>query len=341
MGRVGISYEEVELAAEKILQDGETPTIERIRIAVGTGSNTTISKYLSEWKKQRMSAMPDILPSLKTPPDPVNLAVQRVWQQMAEENEVKIKAIQASADQKTQKAQEDKELAITERDRLLDDNQALRDLLKQERAQGAELEKSKLDLTQDLAVTHAQLELVNENYKKYQEHSENLLTELQTQQITLNENHNEANAELKSQHTKAIDTITKMSEDHRHKLIVDIDELKTQNGQLRKQLTQKDEDIANFGDIFKSMEAKIEQGSHKVSDLESLINKCDAATSQQYQNIANEVNQSIQSIWGQIENIFANQKGENQIQFNDIKTLVVELEKKVGKYTLKKNVQKV
>lgn len=43
MSRIGITYDQVELAAEKVLQTGQLPTIEHIRTLLGTGSNSTIS----------------------------------------------------------------------------------------------------------------------------------------------------------------------------------------------------------------------------------------------------------------------------------------------------------
>ena len=104
MARIGITYEEVELTAEHLLQEGVEPTIERIRFTLGTGSNTTISKYLKEWRSVRLKANPNILPALKTPPDPVNQAVARVWQQLQEENEAKIKEIEADVQNKKRMA---------------------------------------------------------------------------------------------------------------------------------------------------------------------------------------------------------------------------------------------
>ncbi|MCF6766533.1 DNA-binding protein [Thiotrichales bacterium 19S3-7] len=51
MARPGLTFEEVQEAAEKLLQQGESPTIMRIRETLGgKGSPNTISKYLKEWK---------------------------------------------------------------------------------------------------------------------------------------------------------------------------------------------------------------------------------------------------------------------------------------------------
>ena len=50
MSRVGITFEEVATIAENISKNGEMPTIDKVRMALGTGSFTTISKYLNSWR---------------------------------------------------------------------------------------------------------------------------------------------------------------------------------------------------------------------------------------------------------------------------------------------------
>lgn len=46
-----ITASDVSTAALRILQRGETPTIERVRNELGGGSNTTIHRYLNDWRK--------------------------------------------------------------------------------------------------------------------------------------------------------------------------------------------------------------------------------------------------------------------------------------------------
>lgn len=53
MSRLGITFEEVAEAAFTIHNNGETPTIDKVRAYLGgTGSNTTISKYLNAWRQE-------------------------------------------------------------------------------------------------------------------------------------------------------------------------------------------------------------------------------------------------------------------------------------------------
>jgi hypothetical protein len=46
MSRLGVTYDDIAQSAETLLRKSEEPTIEKVRALLGTGSNTTISKYL-------------------------------------------------------------------------------------------------------------------------------------------------------------------------------------------------------------------------------------------------------------------------------------------------------
>lgn len=258
MARTGISYEEVEQVAEQILQEGQAPTIERIRYELGTGSNSTISKYLNEWKSQRLRTSTTPLPTTHTPSDPVNEAVKRVWQQMIEENEAKIKAIESVTEEKIQHIQLEKEEAIKERERLIDDIQALRDLLKTERQERSSIERDYLHVKQSLAVTQGKLTVLQESFISHIAFSEKLLEEWQQQQAALKNSHQAALNTLQQQHAKTYDDIKAATEEHRYKLFIEIDSHKTEITRLQEQLSQKDKELMQFhrvlADILKGQE---------------------------------------------------------------------------------------
>ena len=50
MSRPGITYAEVSEAAAQLLGQGRNPTIEQIRLILGTGSSTTIANHLKIWR---------------------------------------------------------------------------------------------------------------------------------------------------------------------------------------------------------------------------------------------------------------------------------------------------
>ncbi len=59
MGREGISKQDVYNAINTIIIQKQIPTIQRVRDILGTGSNTTISRHLAEWKGKPKKNKPE------------------------------------------------------------------------------------------------------------------------------------------------------------------------------------------------------------------------------------------------------------------------------------------
>lgn len=53
MGRIGVSYEEVAQAAQQAQGKGKSPTVDNVRLIIGTGSKSTISRHLRDWRDQQ------------------------------------------------------------------------------------------------------------------------------------------------------------------------------------------------------------------------------------------------------------------------------------------------
>lgn len=53
MARPGIAYEQVAAAADAIKARGDSPTIAQVRTHLGTGSNSTIHRFLRQWEESR------------------------------------------------------------------------------------------------------------------------------------------------------------------------------------------------------------------------------------------------------------------------------------------------
>ncbi|MBY0544498.1 MAG: DNA-binding protein [Gammaproteobacteria bacterium] len=69
MGRTGITQNEVADAARQLQGRGKLPTVDGIRDILGTGSKTTIARYLNEWKAtqgERQGKLPSVLLSVVT-----------------------------------------------------------------------------------------------------------------------------------------------------------------------------------------------------------------------------------------------------------------------------------
>lgn len=53
MARSGVRYEDVQRAIDALLRKGEAPSVHKVREELGTGSFTTISEHLREWRTRR------------------------------------------------------------------------------------------------------------------------------------------------------------------------------------------------------------------------------------------------------------------------------------------------
>lgn len=55
MARPGVTYTEIASAAQQIAASGRFPTVEGVRLILGTGSNSTVGQHLRTWKLKQDS----------------------------------------------------------------------------------------------------------------------------------------------------------------------------------------------------------------------------------------------------------------------------------------------
>src|SRR5690554_6847241 len=146
MARMGVQYEEVVEAAVQLQKQGDNPTIQRIREWLGTGSFTTISEHLKQWRANQRNATPLQQESQDLPASLVKMA-QAFWQQACSEADEKLQSYQQQADTEIRQALTDKQLALEEAQRMEEKNliidkknNALLTDLKQQAAQLSRLE---------------------------------------------------------------------------------------------------------------------------------------------------------------------------------------------------------
>ncbi|WP_092487966.1 DNA-binding protein, partial [Candidatus Ichthyocystis hellenicum] len=90
MARYGVTYEEVKDAIESIQEAGMSPTIDRVREVLKTGSKTTISSLMNKWRKN--CAVMGVKNNSLSLPDELNLSVKKIYD-----------SIQASAEDRIEK----------------------------------------------------------------------------------------------------------------------------------------------------------------------------------------------------------------------------------------------
>lgn len=103
MARSGIQYEDVRRAIDLLLQQAESPSVQKIRDVLGTGSFTTISDHLREWRTQRDENRDR--PTSQDIPAPVESLVQELWRQAQESAADGLAHYRQEADRRVEEAQ--------------------------------------------------------------------------------------------------------------------------------------------------------------------------------------------------------------------------------------------
>lgn len=273
MARTGVTYHEVELAAEKILQAGGMPTIERIRMMLGTGSHSTICRYFNEWKHGRMSARAETLPPLHTPPDPVNMAVRHVWQQLQQETDHKLQQLHTETEAKIAEISQLLHHTETHNHQLAKENQSLQQILLEERRQSGHKERQIINLRRELAVIseraanfQTELAKVSEEYEKT---TKQFFAAIQEQKQFY-----EDRVQSEALHYKhVINELKDIAENQRHEHIALIDKLRTENTQLRQQHQKYLLNAENNNSILCKLIEKVQSLEDEKIKLAEIVNK--------------------------------------------------------------------
>jgi chromosome segregation ATPase len=103
MGRIGISYQDVIKAIPQLQGQQRNPTVDNIREILGTGSKSTIARFLREWKSKN---------GLQNTDDgtlPVELLemLKALWGRLQEKTDTRAVAYQKEADARIEKIQQE------------------------------------------------------------------------------------------------------------------------------------------------------------------------------------------------------------------------------------------
>ncbi|TVP51279.1 MAG: DNA-binding protein [Halomonas sp.] len=82
MARSGIQYSDVQHAIDTLLTRGDTPSVQRIRDVLGTGSFTTISEHFRQWRSEREKNRD--VPPPKGMPEVVVALASELWREAQE-----------------------------------------------------------------------------------------------------------------------------------------------------------------------------------------------------------------------------------------------------------------
>jgi chromosome segregation ATPase len=115
MARSGVQYEDVQRAIDDLLARGEAPSVQKVREVLGTGSFTTISDHLREWRARR-EANQDVPPPRGMPAALQELA-EGLWKKAQESANEALAHYREEADRRIAEADE----AVAEAHRQAED----------------------------------------------------------------------------------------------------------------------------------------------------------------------------------------------------------------------------
>lgn len=245
MARPGITYDDVARIASKIKQAGETPTIERIRSELKTGSFGTIAQRLREWKER--DTLQQQYASNHNLPEALIAIVQSLWQAINDNADERIKKSCATYQEERDQIQK----AINEqRQALTDEQQTTRKLASEKET----LRQHTLALEQELQqqkIQHAKTESLLDTEKKCADEKENRiheLTKMNSQAQNNLDHYREAVREQRMLDKNEFDHRLSEVTQKNHKLQEDWTQILTENTKLKtinQQLTEKYSDQKN------------------------------------------------------------------------------------------------
>lgn len=106
MARHGVDFETVKQAALKLLSKGISPSVQRIREALGTGSNSTIAEHLKVWREQHAAKKVHHLPA-SIPEELIN-TFETLWQTAMEHAEKQLTDVKEAIESQEEKLTQEK-----------------------------------------------------------------------------------------------------------------------------------------------------------------------------------------------------------------------------------------
>lgn len=93
MARLGVTYMEVAEAANELVGQGKNPTIEQIRLFIGSGSSTTIANHLREWRRSRLSD--ETTATKERVPEELVTILRGLWGKVVDQSDITIADLEA------------------------------------------------------------------------------------------------------------------------------------------------------------------------------------------------------------------------------------------------------
>jgi len=269
MSRPGVSYEDVSKVATTLLSQGTHPSVQRVRNELGTGSNTTIDRYLKRWqetfKQEKRTVLPETLPEELMSP------LETFWQTAMARAEANYQGFKQELQEKHEEIISIKDTALLQLkerneayhqlETILSDMQTEKDLLKasQQHLEG-ELKASQAHISEIKEQADQSIQLANSRMQDHQRQMETLEAILASQK----QDESRRIAELEAR----IQDERKRGEDAESRLMVDIDTLRQNIKQRDVAITSLEQEIKTLSQQIYEREAELlaQKMSHDKSE---------------------------------------------------------------------------
>lgn len=274
MPRPGISYYEVARAAEQLIASGHEPTIERCRILLKTGSNSTIANHLREWR-DKQDITKQIASKEHLPEELVGL-LKGLWERVMSQAESQIATIQGTAVQTNAELNQMIEQQQKENNRLLQSE--------------AELKQSVYALTQEKVVLEQMLSPTKTTIATLESQIVGLEQKINEKEIRIDELHKQnqqIQANLEHYRTAMVEqrqTDNLRNEEERRRLEKDSADLKLANKTLEQERNDLDKKLIKLQHEYDSLLLQNDSNRQDYENIGLQLNQTKLLLAQKNEN---------------------------------------------------------
>lgn len=307
MARPGVTYLEVSNAAQQLVAAGKYPTIETIRIVLGTGSNSTLGAHLRNWKAAQDQTQQ--IATKENIPTELIASLKGVWELVMGQSEDKIQAIQSQTEHEVKELKHEIE-------RLQHDNNHWQQQFRQLKHEKENLANENSAIEQFLANSKIELVALSEKLSGSETQNQEKQAQIdslnkQNQQIQANLEHYRAAAleqrlsdQLRAeQQQKQLEATIKQSsawQQKNHELNLEYNSLRLQQettiqrlNQVSSELISKKQEQENWQTQYNDLQLKLDKQNTSMIQLQTRH----ALLSQQCATVSAWTVQAARIIW--------------------------------------------
>lgn len=270
MGRPGVVYHDVAMAAEKLAAQGRNPTIESVRAIIGSGSTATVGPYLRAWRtKQDTSRQLALKENI---PEELLSVIKGLWERVFVDAEAKFESERLEMQQ-----------SLTEQRQQISSLQVERNRTQQ---QLSSITEEKLSLGNEKLVLEQSVERQAQRIREIAAEKNSAIIKLEAQITRINELHQlhgqvqknlehyrEASLEQRRQDQQAHELQRHQQEQVIQQLRHEYSQIQHQLAIAQQQLMSEQKESARLEDHFKQMKESQESDNKMLAQTKEELMK--------------------------------------------------------------------